>query len=341
MKDLEGSEVLDVLEVKKLEGKGMGVVAKQNLEPGCLVLTEIPALYVTPELDGHAETIQAFAELEPNDQEKLLQLCNMYSIDENLWTDEMRKELQFCITDAGDISSINVPKETAIKVWQIWLTNAYDNGIFFLLSRFNHSCQPNTEYFWNTEDDEWKQEVRAIRRIKKGEELTVCYRSFWPSNKTERQEVMRQYNFDCLCDGCNVSKEKEEKEAHFCNIFKQIDEKRFHLKQSSKEDLDSEVTYLKQMNRLAKEIPTISLKNILSIIAEEGYVACCRRLLRFNQDCQLNKTSLPSNGLHELKEFLTLGLELSTLLHGEKHSLTFLWHKRQQQPLECFLDEQM
>lgn len=319
----------------------MGVVARHDLEPGCLVLTEIPALYVTPELDGHAETIQAFAEMETEDQEKLLQLCNMYSIDENLWTDQMRKELQICITDAGDISSINVPKETAIKVWQIWLTNAYDNGIFFLLSRFNHSCQPNTEYFWNTEDEEWKQEVRAVRRIKKGEELTVCYRSFWPNNKTERQEVMRQYNFDCLCEGCNVSKEMEEKEAYYCQYFRQINEKRFHLKQSSKEDLDLEVTYLKQMNRLSKEIPTISLKNILSIIADEGYVACCRRLLRLKQDCQLTKTQSPDNDLQELKEFLTLGIELSTLLHGKEHSLTLLWHKRQQQPLECFIDEQI
>ena len=121
--------------VEEVEGKGVGVVALVDLEAGSLVLEEEPALWVTPEEDGHAETIRAFAEMEPEEQEKLLQLCNMYSMDEDNWTDSMRRELEVCINDAGDIAFTKVPRETAVRVWQIWLTNAYDEGVFLLLSR--------------------------------------------------------------------------------------------------------------------------------------------------------------------------------------------------------------
>ena len=85
--------------------------------------------------------------------------------------------------------------------------------------RFNHSCRPSTEYFWNTEGEVWRQEVRTVRRVARGEELTVCYRSFWPSARRERQELMKQYNFDCCCEGCDVSKEVEEKERRWKKIF--------------------------------------------------------------------------------------------------------------------------
>ena len=124
-----------VVGVEEVAGKGVGVVALVSLEPGRLVLAEEPALWVTPELDGHSETIQAFAEMEPEEQEKLLQLCNMYSMDEDMWTDSMRRELEVCVSEAGDIAFTKVARETAMKVWQIWLTNAYDEGVFLLLSR--------------------------------------------------------------------------------------------------------------------------------------------------------------------------------------------------------------
>ena len=64
----------------------------------------------------------------------------------------------------------------------IWRTNNFalgtsgsksDNGLFLRISRFNHSCVPTAEFVWN--EKKRLQEIRAIRNIKKGEEITICY----------------------------------------------------------------------------------------------------------------------------------------------------------------------
>ena len=39
--------------------------------------------------------------------------------------------------------------------------------------RFNHSCTSNAEGNWN--EDESTREIRAVKKIKKGEEITICY----------------------------------------------------------------------------------------------------------------------------------------------------------------------
>ena len=88
----------------------------------------MPALYVTPDLDGHAETIRAFAEMEPQDQRELLRLFNLYSKPESEWSESMRKELIDCEEDAGadflDTISDEVNRETAMQVWQILLLSS-------------------------------------------------------------------------------------------------------------------------------------------------------------------------------------------------------------------------
>ena len=64
----------------------------------------------------------------------------------------------------------------------IWRTNNFalgqsgsrsNNGLFLKISRFNHSCVPVAEFVWNEEKKQ--QEIRAIRRIVKGSEITICY----------------------------------------------------------------------------------------------------------------------------------------------------------------------
>merc|ERR1719318_182233 len=106
-------QISEKISMEEIPGKGQGCVAVDDLAPGALVLREEPALYVTPDLDGHAETICAFAELTVEEQNKLLKLCNVYTMEESLWTHTMRKELDVCVEDAGDISSTGITTETA------------------------------------------------------------------------------------------------------------------------------------------------------------------------------------------------------------------------------------
>ena len=64
----------------------------------------------------------------------------------------------------------------------IWRTNNFalgqsgsrsDNGLFLRISRFNHSCVPVAEFVWN--EEKRLQEIRAIRTIPPGTEITICY----------------------------------------------------------------------------------------------------------------------------------------------------------------------
>ena len=148
------------------------------------------------------------------------------------------------------------------------------------------------------------------------------------------------YNFDCGCEGCDITQEEEEKESSNCKLFRTFNEKRPALKQSSSWnldldlnlDLEKEVFCLKNMYSLSKEIKTINLKNVLSIILEDGFDAACE--LCFNGNlCKTN--DYPAEML-DVQFFSSHGLELSILLHGENHSTTREWVERREDPAKYY-----
>ena len=168
----------------------------------------------------------------------------------------------------------------------------------------------------------WAQDVRTVRRVEEGEELTVCYRSFWPGNRKERRRDMSYYGFDCCCEGCDVAEEEAEEENRVCEQFRQLQLKIQRLPvERSRMDLEEELDCLKDMFKLCRQIKTISLKNTLSIIVEEGFEISLQLCLQ--KDLEINQKFAK-----DLKLFSTAGLELSTLLHGKSHSQTLLWRER-------------
>ena len=294
------------------------------------MLRESPALFVTPHLDGHRETVMAFLEMKEEDRAAYMQLYNMYSDDRAQWTATMRAELEAVIADAGVTPFINVSWEEAVKVWQIWMSNAYEFGVFLKTSRFNHSCRPNAEYFWDEDSEPEVQEVRAVRKIQEGEEITVCYSSFWPQTLAERQVTMaEEYNFRCGCDGCDLTEQEVEKETWDCRLFQAFEKRKEELKATadSEGDWRKVVFCLKQMVRLAEDIKTISLKNILRLIVEEGFEASCK-MYSFSTQDNPEKDKL----MADVNYFATQGHQLSTLLHGDHHSRTQQWEARKRTP---------
>ena len=97
----------------------------------------------------------------------------------------------------------------------IWRTNNFalgrsnnrsKNGIFPNLSRFNHSCVPSAEFRWN--EKLYRQEIRAIRDIVPGEEITLCYFTLetMAKSKVDRQNYLRDhYGFICDCHACSLT----------------------------------------------------------------------------------------------------------------------------------------
>ena len=97
----------------------------------------------------------------------------------------------------------------------IWRTNNFalgpthskcSNGVFATIARFNHSCLPSAEFVWN--EGEGKQEVRAIRDIKVGEEISLCYFTSCIQLKhaeQRKQYLLEHYGFECNCLACSYT----------------------------------------------------------------------------------------------------------------------------------------
>lgn len=92
--------------------------------------------------------------------------------------------------------------ETGLLI-NIFRNNAYNTGdhvgLFPKIARINHSCRPNTSYYWSEQLN--KRIVYATRKINKGEEFSVSYISLLLP-RHERQKHLDRYGFKCQCEAC-------------------------------------------------------------------------------------------------------------------------------------------
>ena len=83
--------------------------------------------------------------------------------------------------------------------------NAIGSGMYIEASVFNHSCRPNATTVWNG----LRLEVRAIKDIAAGKEITTNYVDI-KKNRSERQTELREhYYFTCACDRCEDQREDD------------------------------------------------------------------------------------------------------------------------------------
>ena len=92
---------------------------------------------------------------------------------------------------------------------RIYLNNTYGHGLFIESSRMNHSCLPCVEM---SMDEGKETEVRSVREIDEGEEITVSYlKTSLLLNKKERSERLDYWGFICSCKLCLLSEEESRK----------------------------------------------------------------------------------------------------------------------------------
>ncbi|KAM8939884.1 histone-lysine N-methyltransferase SMYD1 isoform 2-T2 [Pelodytes ibericus] len=72
-------------------------------------------------------------------------------------------------------------------------------GIFPNLCLVNHDCWPNCTVIFNN----GKIELRSLGKINKGDELTVSYVDFLNLTEERKNQLKKQYYFDCTCEHCS------------------------------------------------------------------------------------------------------------------------------------------
>ncbi|KAH9260057.1 hypothetical protein BASA81_001829 [Batrachochytrium salamandrivorans] len=83
--------------------------------------------------------------------------------------------------------------------------NGFTTGVYLYLAMVNHSCAPNC-IKWGARDGVDHSEVRATRKIAKGEEITFSYLVPLLRSRTARRRALHgQFGFDCTCELCDLA----------------------------------------------------------------------------------------------------------------------------------------
>ncbi len=168
-------------EVKTSSGKGKGVFATLEIQPGDIVMRDEARMRILDYFNGvSARQIQeALAILSPVHQAEFLQLSEGI-------------------------------KESTFKFANIYRANSFGSGasgadavVCLKVSRVNHACIPNSELDMQDEGD---CKLFATREIKKGEEVLINYCG--SGTKAKRQDLLQShYGFVCQCVTCSLTGE--------------------------------------------------------------------------------------------------------------------------------------
>jgi len=126
---------------------------------------------------------------------------------------EEQKNKFYQLTAKGKINPAQLAaalRENCLHELDIFLSNAIVkriNGdkisLFPSNSLMNHSCAPNVHHTNSDAADEL--EVRALKDILKGEEVTHCYTRGLMTSSQMKTKLQEAFHFDCKCGVCSGS----------------------------------------------------------------------------------------------------------------------------------------
>ena len=227
--------------IDKIDGKGMGWIALQDIKSGTLICKEKPQF--VPGNSDSESLMNAFFAMSEEDQKKFLELSNAY-LDPNSLNDEVKKHY-FGWKNNTERQNQFDDSNLLLKIICICQTNRFNTTqslvgdgigeVHIKISRINHSCCSNSDYFTN---DEGEMEIRATSKILEGQEITINYVETNSLEKLkERQQEFQIKGFVCSCDLCqneeinnddetydkfqNLKEEAEETFSNFMSLAKQ------------------------------------------------------------------------------------------------------------------------
>jgi len=229
--------------VIKIEGKGKGLVATRKVAAGDVLLQEMP-LMVIDSTDSEVSSDHFKLEFEvlgEATQKKVLELFDPVKDDLKLGLLENINEVEAGIRKgreedpnnqelcelvqrmgelgAGIISEADEEEEDYLRAQRIFAANSMqvcevdaiysstEGALYHHISLINHSCNPNAVWSW-TKGNFRKKVVRAIKPIKKGEEILVNYIDLedfnYGNRESRRLALVDKFGFFCKCSECSL-----------------------------------------------------------------------------------------------------------------------------------------
>jgi len=304
-----------------LPGKGKAVVAQRDINIGELIIHEQPLIRIPwwirhsvyPRNGREKYLKKALTEMHPDNLNKFFELHDSKCLPGEEKTED-----------------------------GIWRTNNFalgcygarsDNGLFLKMSRFNHSCVPSGEFHWN--DQYSRQEIRAIKNIQAGEEITICYFTIEIAVHTQqerKQFLLDHYGFPCDCPDCSLTGDeakKNDEDRHL--VYKldlQIDNLLYYNASEIAErgcDTSSEENVSSTDSREVADVHEgleLSMKR-LHLMNKLGFKIVSRlRLCKIVLEYALEWEHFDSE-----KAIVNAGLEFARILHGENSKEYRYWRK--------------
>jgi len=213
----------------EVAGRGLGMIALEPLQPGQVLMREKPVIEVdtgASSLDRREVALcyreeereeqgerrefkklaKAFVALSKEEKSKVLALTRIEAVREKslqlAWADLVRENIeldfnQFCL------------------IIQIYLTNAFSDGLWPDLARVNHSCLPNAEVVRRGKE----RLLVVVRSVERGEEVAHSYLHSLMGKEARQEVLQNRWGFLCACTLCSLPEqtrvEQEKQRAQF------------------------------------------------------------------------------------------------------------------------------
>ena len=189
--------------VKDMKDRGKGLVASKDIKMGALIVKEKGAVTMKKqEAESGPEILRQLNNISKEERKQFYSLT------------KSKRFLDSLETHIKDLAEVDQSIKDIIDATAIFQNNVITLGtnetcsVYLSHSLLNHSCAPNSSLVPSVANP-GVAELRAIRDIKKEEEITVSYILGWSCiNRMERQKELNKWGFICDCSLCGSSEEE-------------------------------------------------------------------------------------------------------------------------------------
>ncbi len=189
--------------IEDVPGKGKGLLASKDIPKGTRIISETPVI-------TSGEDVR-------NTDDLQVRICQQVTS----LSEAQRQEFT-------SMANIHPYTNDAQKWFGIFRTNSLPmgpdlaaGGVFLKACRINHSCDANSQNFWNENLNQLT--IHASKDIRRGEEITISYMSGSENRRVRQEQLWENFNFTCYCQTCSLPPEQSRNNDLKLDRIKEID----------------------------------------------------------------------------------------------------------------------
>ncbi|CAK7209790.1 hypothetical protein SCUCBS95973_000560 [Sporothrix curviconia] len=179
---------LPLLDVQDIPGKGLGVVARQAIPRGSVLLLDEARVLADVRFPQHIRRAQG-------------QTLLHKAVGRLPEPDDVRGLSRSAMAQPGEARGVLEENVLSTNSFAVTFDGVAYMALFPEIARINHACNPTALTRFN--DKDLTQKVIAFCDIEPGEEVTISYTDFGLSHDARQEKLLRRWGFRCTCNLCS------------------------------------------------------------------------------------------------------------------------------------------